>query len=414
MMTKKLLLLFCCLVWISSVNAQYDGTNILTFLSAVPDNLENRESLISYVDYRAMEAAREGAATYQTWDEFMDSEEMIEEGLFMAALTGISSGPDFVSRMFGGGELWEETVGFDFFDIDRALSFGTLPTHADVLGGEFDTEAIATAFTARDFTSESLGEFDLWCSADGCDKGVEIDVQNRNAGNPFGGDLGRRQPLLVSENLLISSSAFPVLILAEDAVSDNVDSLADNPTYIAAVNSINPDNIIIQATFVYFTQIVPNIGLDITDTDVDIAVLEQQMSELRDMPQYEMLMFADTATDTEQVAYVTLVYFALEDAESAVEIVPERFATMDSYSIGRPIHEIFEERGVNEIVSTAVMDEENDRALAVFEFHADLASSDEEDLGPLGFPSSSMVYRLMVNMLFQRDTDWLVAGIGDS
>lgn len=414
-MTKKLLLLFCCLVWVSSVNAQYDGTNIIELLSAVPDNLENRESLISYVDYRAMETARDGAATYETWDEFMDSDETIEEGIFMAALLGITSGPDFVSRMFGGGDLWEETIGFDFFDIDRALSFGTIPSHADVLAGEFDTEAIATAFTARDFTSESLGEFDLWCGADGCDKGMDIDVQNRNLGNPFGGDLGRRQPLFVSENLLISSSAFPVLILAEDAVSNKVDSLGDNPTYIAAVNGINPDNIIIQATFVYFTQIVPNIGLDIiTDTDVDIEAIQQQMTELRDMPQYEMLMFADTATDTEQVAYVTLVYFSLEDAESAVETVPERFATMDSYAIRRPIHELFEERGVTEIVSTAVMDAENDRALAIFEFHAPIASSDEDDLGPTGFMASSMVYRLLVQMLFQRDTDWLVAGFGGS
>ena len=267
---------------------------------------------------------------------------------------------------------------------------------------------VASALTARDFALDTtIGDFELWCGEIGCDKGMDFDIENRNLGEPFGGDSGRQQPLLISDNMAISSSALPPLVLSGDAVTDKLVSLADNPTYIAAVNSINPDNMLIQASFVYFTEIVPNVTFTSKD---DKKILK----ELGNLPQYELVMFADTATDTEQVVYVSLVYSALEDAEAAVEIIPERLATMDSFSISRPIQEIFDYHGVSEIIASAVFDEVSDRAGAVFEFHAPLASSDEEDRGDMGFVVSSRVYKVFITMYYVRDTDWLAADIRDN
>jgi len=406
-MIKNFFILLICILWIPLVTAQDSRSNLLDMLEAIPDSLENRESLISYIDYRAMETARPGAAIYEKLSEMMTSEGSLADGLFMAALRGVSSGPDFMTYLFSSGELWEETVGFDFFDIDRALTFGNPPAHVTILAGDFDTDAIASALTNLDYTSDTLGDFGLWCGAVGCDEGTKIDVKNRNLGNPFGGDLGRQQPVIASDTMVMSSPAFPVLILSEDAVTDKLDSIADNLAYLAAVNSINPDNILIQANFVYFTQIIPYSGLD-----TEIEVLEARMEELANLPQYELLLMADTATETEQVATITLVYSTLEDAETATVVVPERLATMDSLRFVRSLQEIFEDRGVSEITTSAVLDDATDKALAIFEFHAPLASDTEED--GLGFVQSSMVYRVFVDMLYSRDTDWLVAGMDGS
>ena len=409
-MTKYWLTFFIFILLIPIVSAQDSRSYLLDMLEAIPDSLDNRDSLISYMDYRAMEAARPGVATYESWSDFMASNQSFEAGLYTAALRGISSGPDFANYIFRDGELWQETVGFDFMDIDRALTFGNLPTNVTVIVGDFETDAISATFAAQDYTLETLGDYDLWCGAVGCENGMTMDLANRNTGNPFGGDLGRQQPIMGSDTMLITSPALSMLTLSEEALSGERYSLADDPSYVAAVNSINPDNILIQANFIYFTQIVP--AMDIT---AGIEVLEARMEELTDLPQYELVLIADTATDTEQVVLVTLVYSALEDAETATVVIPERLATMESLRVVRPLSEVLELRGINEITATAVLDEESDLALAIFEFHAPLASSLEEDIdSKTGIVPSSQVYRLFIDLVYSRDTDWLIAGTGDS
>ena len=409
-MAKYCLTFLILLLSISIVIAQDSPSPLLEMMNAIPDSLENREALISYIDYRAVEAARPGIASYESWSEFLTSEGTLADGLYMAALRGISSGPDFMSYIYATGELWRETVGFDFFDIDRALIYGNLPEQVVVIVGEFDTDAITSALTTLGYTSDIKGEFNLWCGKAGCENGNEMDLENRNPANIFGGYLGRQQPVIGSDTMLISSSAYSIISLSEDALSGDRYSLGDDPSYIAAVNSINPDNTLIQATFVYFTQILPN--LDIT---AGVEILEARLEQLNDLPQYELVLIADTATDTEQVVYVTLVYSTLDDAETATELIPERLATMDSLRVKRPLHEIFEGRGVGEIIARAVVDEATDMPLAILEFHAPLASSSEEDLDSTsGLVASSQVYRLFIDMLYSRDTDWLLTGMDGS
>lgn len=406
-MNKLICLLFLfCIICIPSATAQDDTSPILELLSAVPDTLEARDSIVSFVDYRAMVEARAGAKTPESWDEFMNAETE-EMDLYSAALFGIISGPDFLQFLFTEGGAWEETVGFNFFDIEQGLLFGNPPQLGNVLVGSFDVNTIIDAFARQGFTAETFNDYMMLCGEIGCDDGALTDFDNINRSNPFGGDLGRQEPILVSESLLLNSPEVTIAKLMEEAVTDEIVSLADNPTYIAATNSINPDNILIQAQFVYFTLIVPDVAMNILTGNA--AEIEEKMEAFAGLPQYEVVMFADTATETEQVVYVSLVYNTLEAAELATEVIPTRLAEMESTVRQVDFQTLFDERGVTDIIATAVTDEATGRALAILEFHAPIAPQEADPEAVFGRVSSSILYRLFIDMLYARDTDWLIA-----
>jgi len=406
-MMKKLFLLVCLSIFfVPSVTAQEGTDNLMELLNAVPDQPEFRESFITFVDYTNLFLARENAPQL---DDLSDIDTLSEESedIFFATLRGINSGPDFIQYLFTGGNMWEELIGFDFMDIDRAIIFGDPPMDHDILMGEFDPDAIETAFTNREYTSESLGDMTLWCSPQGCENGAQTDIENINQGSPFGGELGREQPVLTSDTLVASAVSDVGLILVEDAFADRVDSLADNPTYASAVGVIDPENLVIQGLFA-------NPGIFLLDVapfvmEGNEAVIEELMAEADRLPQYELIMIADTANEDEQVIYITLVYRDEADATTATEVIPERLETMDSLVMARPLQEMFDDRGITEITTNVIVDEDNDRALAVIEFRAPKATN-EDNPETFGIVASSMVYRMFVQMTYQRDTAWLAAG----
>ncbi len=402
-MMKKLCLLLCLIgLLIPSVTAQDDIDNLLELLNAVPDLLEVRESFITFVDYRNVEQARKGAPFLK---KFADLNNLPDPfgAIYMAAFRGISSGPDFQQYLFAVGEEWEETVGFDFMDIDRALAFGTPPTNFDVLIGDFDLDAIAEAHTVRNYTSQPFGDMTIWCGGEvGCDGGTEVDIANRNLANPFGGDLGREKPFIISDTTIVSMSIEQGLILVEDAIADKLDSLADNPAYLASLTPINRDNIIIQGAFIHPSEVILDTASLVIDGDAD--AIEALMIESERLPFYQLVTILDTATDEEQVVYVVLVYRDPDSAQIATEVVPERLNTMESLAIQRPIMELLAERGIDDIIAEVVIDEDNNRALAVFEFRAPLADNVE---GDFGLVPSSMIYRLFIDMVYQRDLAWI-------
>lgn len=407
LMIKKLCLLLCFIgLLIPSVTAQDNVDDLFTLLNAVPDLPEVRESFITFVDYRNVELARPGAPFLNSFAD-LDSLPDPFGAIYMAAFRGITSGPDFVSNLFRASEEWEATVGFDFIDIDRALAFGTPPTDAVVLNGDFDLEAIADAHTARNYTSDSLGEMTIWCGGEvGCDGGNEVDLEKRNLANPFGGDLGREKPFIISATMIASTASEQGLILVEDAIADNIDSLADNPIFSASITPIAPENIVIQGAFIHPSEVILDTASFVMDGDAE--AIEALMEESAKLPPYQLVSIIDTATDEEQVVYVILVYRDEEDAQTAVDIVPDRLNTMESFAVRRPMLELLTDRGIEDVLTEVVIDDENNRALAVFEFRAPLADNEE---GDLGLVQSSIVYRLFINMVYQRDLAWIATAM---
>lgn len=404
---KRILVLLITVFIAIPVSFAQDDSPLLTLLSHIPNTLETVDSVVSYVDYNAMFEARTGSDQPESINDLLDpSEEATETvGLWMAALRGVSSGPAFISNLFAGGSDWETVVGFDFFAIGQAIEFGNPPSLGTILLGEFDPEAIATAFSARNFASQEAGDFTLWCGEAGCEEGMQTDLINRNPANPFGGQLGRSEPILVSETVIVDSADFAVIESIQSVIAGDSPSLADNPAYMTAYHAIPTEDTVLQTQFLSPGVFLADVGAFLTNQELVDRLIEQIDPVLQP---YELVAIADTVTESEQIVYLVLVYGNAEDAESAVEIVPARIEVMDSFAAARPFTELLADREISAIDAYTVGDDTTGKTSAVFAFHAPLAPDEPDET--LGYIQSSMVFRLLIDMVYRRDMSFLIAG----
>ena len=237
-----------------------DGwTGLTTALGSVPDTLDVRQQLVSWIDYGALLGSRDGAAHPASMEALLaqlDADDPAAR-LWLAALNGAASGSGRLLRyLLNGGPEWPRLVGFDFTDVHSELAFGQPPGDGIVLQGEFDPARIGAALSARDFTTTDAGPFSLWCRSDGCNKGLKLDIADRDPADPFGGELGRRQPLAVSEGTLLSSAAIETVDGMLDATRGARPSLADDPSYATVAEALAGEGTLVQATFVPGTMLL--------------------------------------------------------------------------------------------------------------------------------------------------------------
>jgi hypothetical protein len=388
------------------------ASGLLDALSRVPDTPAVREQLVSYVDYRAVEAGRPGAARPASFAELepLLATDDPAAGLWMAAYMGIASGStDLVRNLFHAGGEWPELLGFDFLQVDRELAFGAPPDDGVVLLGHFDPEAIGRALSARSFSGTDVGERTLWCGPEGCQAGMAMNLAERDPADPFGGELGRRQPLAVSASDLLSSAAIATVDAMLAAADGQARSLADDASYRAAAEAIPTEALLIQAT------LVPgdDLGADVApmllgDSIEDVeATLAEMAASFEPIPPYELLAISDGATDSEQVVTLGLVYAREADAAVAIKVIPRRLETMESLRTGQPLSALLDDRGVTSVAGEVVpAAADGARAVAAITLRAPLAG-EEPDPDSGGFSPSSLLYRLFVQMLLGRDTLWL-------
>lgn len=383
--------------------AQGEETPLLRMLARIPNTSAARESL-SYVDYRALIAARPGASTVSSWLEFELTSSIGGSGSrqLMAALIGIQSGPAFFSRSFPQGGAMAEAVGFDLFTIERAAEFGTPPETVAILEGDFDTDAVIAAQTARGYTEDDVGDLTLLCGVDGCDSGMNTNLRDRNPANPFGGEFGRSQPVLVGEQLVASSPSIEALDLTASTINGEGDSLADDTDYAAAAEAISTDGVLLQAYFIAPANIPPlsEALLDaVSMTAAEIKMLRATLAQnFVPMPPYSLIAIADAATDSEQLGLVALVYADQADAEAAAALFPAQLQDFESLLTHRPFGEHLAERGVSSIEAT-VYPASTGRSVMLLTLHAPLP---EDEDAP-----SSVMFRLLAQAYFTRDLGWL-------
>lgn len=307
----------------------------------------------------------------------------------------------------------QQVVGFDLFDIDQALEFGMPPANGIVLAGDFDAGTIIAAHVARDFTVESTIEspegMTLLCGPDGCDSGLQTDIENRYPSNPFGGNLGRSQPTLIitsedDHDLVMSSGPLDVVDAMADSVYGERQSLADNRSYRAAAEVLAGRDLLRGAYFispmeVYFLPDMPNV-LGGMGEDPDVTGLD-----LPHLPGYMLLVFADIANEDTQHAVVGLVYTNIEDAEAAVEAVPARLDVAVSLRTAQPMQDLFDKRGMVLNEPEIIENETTGQFVVLFDFEYPQVTNEPDDSNLI--TQSGLGFRLFMNMLFARDLAWL-------
>ena len=378
-------------------------------LDRVPSDA--RDQLVSFVDYRAVESARPGAATpmsYAALDALRAADDPSAR-LWMAAYQGIASGSSELPQYLTlGGPDWPRLLGFDFFDVDRDIAFGAPPSNGAALFGRFDPASIATAFAARGYTAtEESGRTLLCSSTDGCDGGTQLHIDQLDPRNPFGGKLGRAEPLGVSAAELDSSASGETMRAMLDTASGATPSLGADPGYRAAAEAASTGATVLQATLVPGAMVSADLAsLLIQGGDATRTELEQIAASFTPIPAYDLLVFADGASDTEQIVRVGLVYQDAASAQEAADAIPGRIATLPSLVTREPLQQLFDDRGVSSVESRVVPSSDGTRFVALVTLRAPLASS-EPDSGTGLLQSSSIVYKTLVNMLLSRDSLWL-------
>ena len=373
--------------------AQENANPLLDMLKLVPDNEQTRAGvpLVSYADYRAIEAGR-GIETPPTKADFDNRTDTA--GLWIAATNGVSSGMQ-LSYFIQYLEGMEQAVGFSWFDIDRALVFGQPPSMGNILTGDFDADAIASAFKAREFTAENQDDVMVWCGPKGCDNGLRQNLANRNPANPFGGQFGREEPVAILPDAIANSADYAVLSAILKANQGEQPSLADDPNVQAAANVIAGKGTLRQAQFFN--------GADVGSYG-DMVATEGEQPEF--LPMYSLAFFADTYDGEEQIALVGLVYDDEESAKIASALLVDHLQMAESMRMQRPFLEIIEERGGQITGATVETDAATGKFIALLDIRYPMPRNIKQDTG---YPASSLIFKLLIDSVYTRDASWLAA-----
>jgi len=387
----------CLLCFVANPSTQAqdemgEDSPLLAMLALTPDSAQI-DAFIDYTDFRAMEQARPGSMQPQSWD---DLQRVRDDGdpaarMWLAASQGIQGQSNLLMSLFV--EDWEPTVGFGFFDIDRVLSYGQPPAVGTVFAGDFDPQNIEDALTTLGYTSEALDNSVLMCVtiATDCEEGYDVNIEQRNTSNPFGGDLGRRFPVIVNDETIHSASSASVLSEQQRTIQGEETTLAQNPSYRMAANALTDEGPLIQALFV-----APSLLGSPSD--------EVEQPETESLPAYRLLLMADSATETEQVVQIVLIYNNEDSAQAAAEALPTRLENYRSVMTDDLFISALEATGEVSYAASVYANEDDDRFAAVLTLRTPLA---ENNLDDASVQSSSLLYARFYEALIFRDLGWL-------
>ena len=388
------------------------GGALLEALSRVPLATPAREAPLSYLDQSALVAARPGAAQPGSLAEALTAVEAGDPAarLWLAALMGASSGDMGLLRNLPQATGWPEALGFDLLDVERHLSFGTPPADGSVLLGSFDPGAVVDAFTTRDYTAQGSGAHTLLCGAAGCESGMDVDITTADRSLPFGSEIGRREPLAVSKDAILSSADLPTLESMMAAADGEAASLAEDGAYRALAMAGDPGVTLTQATFLPGGML--GLGPDIyrllgLSPEEAAALITELGDSLEPMPVADAVAILDGATDTEQVVTIGLAFADEADAAIAADVLPRRLADIPAVTFDASLATLLADHGVTSVTGSIVPAGEGTLPVARIEVRAPLAAATPDPATGALAPSSD-VYRLFIDLVMRRDLLWLV------
>ena len=299
---------------------------VMDLLALVPDTPAGRSGapLISYVD---IEATIEAAYADVMPD--LRFATLAFDDMFPGMLR-INSGPHTYLQYLPmvGGEM-PDLLGIEIQDVRRGLEFGQPPAWGTILGldpaGDH-AEAIAAALNARDFERRQIGDVTVWHRLeDG-----EMDIVNRNPGDPFGGHLGQSARIAMLPPALVGSPVWPVAEGMAAAAGEGR-SLSDDPVVAAAIEAVTApatDGALLQVQLINVDDAVaaatPMIDL-IQDGQVGDPGTELPPGPAGTLPPYLMVAIADVFAVDRDEAIVALVYPERDAAEAAAGVLADRF-----------------------------------------------------------------------------------------
>lgn len=284
-------------------------------------------SYIAYLDFPAVLTAGGDLDAYpRTETEFDLAQQLFGFNLAQQSHRIIAAPPNFLEYFMIAYPAMDELVGFEWFAINQAVSFGAPPTQGLILAGDFDTDAIIDAWTARGYVEDEIGGLPALCAADGCDQGMQISPEARDPANPFGGALGRTEPLAYADGLLLNSPSDETI--AAMAAAPEGESVLDDPLYAALVDAItaHEDETLLQAVFMSFAWFSGDVALNREQLAGELVTPSFQDSEL---PPFYVAALVDKQNGDTQIHLLAVAYASADAAEQAADVLETRLADFD-------------------------------------------------------------------------------------
>jgi hypothetical protein len=304
--------------------------------------------------------------------------------------------PEFLGYQYMRAEDMRSFYGFDLLHVDRYLQAGIPPDWIGVADFSFDPAQIASALTASGYSASALESGAKLYSLHG-DYELSLD---RSV--PHVGQLGGLNRIaLLGQQLVIARAT----VLAQNALqthSGAILSLAENPAYIAGVQSLNDPSlaqtgelvgaILVDGTMFTRDQLCPPDA-----QPCDVAFPDAPL------PAFDLAVFATLHTPGKTSLVLALVFPESTDATGAAASLGQRMKSYQSIIARRPLMDILHDRRGD--FDLAVDTKVNGRPVALVVLHDD---------DPSLKPDSSGVVQSSVfdwfDFIAARDVMYLVSG----
>ncbi len=286
---------------------------LLELLALIPDSPEFAEAPPGFVDYEALRSVYPEIATFDTWSEWNAAGQQDEDEAFdtwMRQMLRLFTGPNNFLQYLALAETTRSLIGFDFFDVDRAMLVGFPPSTLTIYQGSLEPESVTAAYQARDYQATEQGDVTLLSTGE---DGMKQNIAGRDPANPFGGDLGRNEPLALLGDTVIGTPNDALLNTAIDTVNGEHPSLAEQGPLAAIAEAL------------YAQEATP---LQVQYLNVDVAAGAQPPEAGGALPSYSGAAIADMQLEEIQIAAVALAFEDEADAQAAADELAGRFITM--------------------------------------------------------------------------------------
>jgi hypothetical protein len=251
----------------------------------------------------------------------------------------IASGQLAVPNTLGAGFPEDEMrgfYGFNMFDVDRFMLAGNPPDWITIVDFGFDKSQIASALTASGYSSQTLSNSEtLYSILDD----YETDIRGQSVKTRVGmvGDLNRIA--LLDGRMVIGKATDPVMESLA-ASQGKTPSLADDPSYVAAVKSLD------DPVLADMGDLVGVIMLDHAQVDQpqEVSTLPPdtvnqiiQGYGAAPLPQYNLVTFATRHGNGVTHLILEVVFPQGVDAKAAANILVDRMNNYISLRTGKPL-----------------------------------------------------------------------------
>jgi hypothetical protein len=395
---RKILLLFmllACLALLSPApsHAQADPL-IVSLLRAVPLRELAFNDMVSYLDYAALQKALPSSVRPFNMQNFNMLSGTAPVAWYRAGLNNLAAGDaNLVEVMLRGDEM-RQFVGFDFFSIDQVVAFGNAPGDGRLYTGRFNAQAVEAAFLTRDYTKFERDGLTVFCGDSACDRtfALRTDANNRRVGDPFGGALGRREPIALAPNLIMNAPDMRVFDGMVTAYNGGAPSLTQNTAVRALLAALTAEGTLVQANLFSAYVIGPVQG---DDKGIAPYTLAAVVHVLR--------------ADGTQPIYIALTYAEESVAQAAGEALAARLQGYQSPVARRPFAELLAERGGTLEAVQIVQPEAGAPYVLLLPISSEAPTGIPAERDAMGYrpPAAIMIYRLFINALYQRDLGFL-------